>query len=104
MSKDCCRQQSFYADMAKDFTEKVQIEDPDAQFKVLIEEVGELAEALNTGEGYKEELADVLVTAFVLGEVMDIDLDKEYREKMLYNLGKSSEKSGGKVTDDGGKE
>lgn len=52
---------------------------------VLVEEVGELAEAVRRGEpaGAKAEVADVAFLAYALANVLDIDLDAAIRRKFL---------------------
>ncbi len=90
------------------------------QFSVFLEEVEELLEAYNRwevlystssyrpGKGSEklradiaEEIADVLVTVHILGQMMDIDVPGAYEAKMRYNLLKTDVKDGeGKVTDD----
>lgn len=90
-----------YQIQAAQFRNRMHIDDADAQFKCLVEEVGELAEALNCEEDAGEEIADVLVTAFVLADIEEVDVRAEYIDKMEYNLGKTPSKRGGKVTDDG---
>lgn len=78
-------------------------EEVDAQYNVYKEEVEELEKAYNESRYHdvKEELADVLVTLFILAERMDIDIDECYQRKMEYNLQKSGERnSEGKIVDD----
>ena len=89
-----------YQTYAAQFRERTQITDADAQFKCLVEEVGELAEALNCERDPSGEIADVLITAFVLADVLEIDVREAYTEKMAHNLRKSPSKQGGKVVDD----
>lgn len=52
-------------------------------FLWLIEEVGEMAEALrrNDRNGLNEEFADVLAWLFSLGNVLEIDLESAFRTK-----------------------
>jgi NTP pyrophosphatase (non-canonical NTP hydrolase) len=74
-----------------------------AQFDVFQEEVDELEQAFEESDYHavKEEMADVLVTIFVLADRMDIDIDAAYEAKMLYNLSKSGERDeNGKIMDD----
>lgn len=48
-----------------------------------------------------EEIADVLVTTFVLADMLGVDALEAYKRKMEYNMGKSSSKNDdNKVTDD----
>lgn len=89
-----------YQTYAAQFRERTQITDADAQFKCLVEEVGELAEALNCERDPSGEIADVLITAFVLADLLEIDVREAYVEKMTHNLRKSPSKQGGKVVDD----
>lgn len=74
------------------------------QTLVINEEVGELSEAVVTGDevAIKAEAADVLVTVFLLAEQMDFNLHEAYCNKMEYNLTKSGRLQGGKIMDDGG--
>lgn len=74
-----------------------------AQYEVFQEEVDELEEAFEASQydEVKEEIADVLVTLFVLADRMDIDIDEAYQRKMEYNLNKTGERnSDGKIVDD----
>jgi NTP pyrophosphatase (non-canonical NTP hydrolase) len=52
-------------------------------FLWLIEEVGEMAEALRQGDrnGLDEEFADVLAWLFSLGNVLGIDLESSFQTK-----------------------
>lgn len=72
------------------------------QLAVAVEEQGELAEALVTQDEdlIREEIADNLVTTFLLADQLDINAREAYMEKMEYNLGKSGEREGGKIVDD----
>lgn len=59
-----------------------------ARFVELVEEVGELANAIQTEEGYKTKkrrksevnnsICDILFEILLLAEIYKIDLDKEY--------------------------
>lgn len=72
-------------------------------FSVFIEETDELEDAMLNGSvgDVAEEAADVLITVFVLADIMNIDISSAYNEKMLYNIQKSGEKDeNGKVIDD----
>jgi len=73
----------------------------DQQFKMLCEEVGELAEALNTEEmqySVAEELADVIFVARSLAEIRDINITDEVHEVTQENLQKDESTEGQKVT------
>lgn len=52
---------------------------------VLMEEVGELAEAIRRGEKAEAqaEVADVAFMAYALANVLDVDLDAKIRAKFL---------------------
>lgn len=52
---------------------------------VLMEEVGELAEAIRRGEKAEAqaEVADVALMAFALANVLDVDLESAIRAKFL---------------------
>jgi NTP pyrophosphatase (non-canonical NTP hydrolase) len=55
-----------------------------ATFTWLVEEVGELAEAiLNNGKGAEEEIADVLAWLASLANLLNIDLEKAFKMKYL---------------------
>jgi len=76
----------------------------DQQFKALIEEVGELSEALytdGTDEQVAEELADVLFVARSLAELRDIDIGKELNTVIEENIQKDESTDGEKVTKEG---
>lgn len=51
----------------------------------LVEEVGELAEAVRTGEELEKEFADVAAWLASLANLMDVDLEAEFEE--LYGDG-----------------
>ena len=73
----------------------------DQQFKALCEEVGELAEALNTSsERYEvaEEVADVIFVARSLTELRDINITHEVAAVTEENLAKDESTDGQKVT------
>lgn len=73
------------------------------QFKVMVEEVGELAETLVTKqseEEIKKECADVIFTVMVQAELEDIDISDELRRVSEENLKKTSDRAGYKITDD----
>ncbi len=55
-----------------------------ATFTWLVEEVGELAEAiLNNGAGAEEEIADVLAWLASLANLLNVDLEKAFKMKYL---------------------
>ena len=86
-----------------EFIEQAEIGDRDAHFKVMVEEMGELSEALNEDDraAQAEELADLRVTVEVMAELLGVDLDAAFEKKMEYNLRKTASKTeGGKVVDD----
>jgi NTP pyrophosphatase (non-canonical NTP hydrolase) len=71
------------------------------QFKALVEEVGELAETLNTEKGddaVAEELADVIFVARSLAELRDINITSELVETIAENSEKDESVDGNKVT------
>ena len=63
---------------------------------ILIEEVGEFCEAMTKGTGDKaEEIADVVIMAFCIGDLLEIDMHeaitkkmKELEEKQLFECRK----------------
>lgn len=73
----------------------------DAQFKQLVEEIGELAEVVNTNsdiDEVAEELGDVIFVSWTLGIMYDIDVADAVNEVTAENLGKNMEMEGDKVT------
>lgn len=71
------------------------------QFKALVEETGELSEALNresSAEEIEEELADIIFVARSIGEIHDLDLTSAVNAVSDENLQKDSESDGSKVT------
>lgn len=72
----------------------------DQQFKALVEEVGELSEALNRYETdtIAEELADVVFVARSLAELHDINISTEVVDTITENLQKDTATDGSKVT------
>jgi len=73
----------------------------DQQFKALVEEVGELSEALNTEAGddaVAEELADVIFVARSIAELRDINITSELVETIAENNDKDKSTDGQKVT------
>jgi len=76
----------------------------DQQFKALVEEVGELSEALytdGTDEQVAEEIADVLFVCRSLAELRDIDIGKELNTVIEENIQKDESTDGEKVTKEG---
>jgi len=74
------------------------------QFKVLVEEVGEVAEAYHRDapdEEIAEELADVIYVARALAEMRDINISRVLNEVAEENLHKDISTDGDKVTKDG---
>lgn len=51
----------------------------------LVEEVGELADAIKKGdkEALKEEISDVLAWLFSLANILEIDVEVAFREKYI---------------------
>jgi NTP pyrophosphatase (non-canonical NTP hydrolase) len=73
----------------------------DQQFKALVEEVGELSEALNTEVGddaVAEELADIIFVTRSLAELRDINITSELVETIAENSEKDESVDGNKVT------
>lgn len=101
MEREDCVYFDKYQRMATRFVEQNCLDDSEAQFKVTREEVNELWKALGEEDGVPEEMADVVITVFILAEIEGVDLRKEYVDKMEYNLKKSGKKNEhGKVIDD----
>lgn len=74
----------------------------DAQFEVVQEEFEEFEEAYESGSDGElaEEVADCLVTLFVISEMMELDISEAYERKMEYNLEKTGERDmSGKIVD-----
>ena len=87
--------------MAAQFVEQNDMDDPQAQFDVVEEEVEELEDALDGNGSVQEEMADVVVTMHIMADMLGIDLKAAYEKKMEYNLSKSATKDeNNKVTDD----
>ncbi|MHC1580554.1 MazG nucleotide pyrophosphohydrolase domain-containing protein [Methanopyrus sp.] len=65
------------------YGEKDRERGPERTLLWLVEEVGELAEAVRRGdeEGIREELADVIAWAFSLANVVGVDVEELLREK-----------------------
>jgi NTP pyrophosphatase (non-canonical NTP hydrolase) len=92
---------TIYEVMASSFVKENGLDSPEAQFQVVKEEVEELEAALNGRGSSQEEMADVLITVFVLAEIMGVDIHGEYVDKMEYNRKKSGKQDeNGKVIDD----
>ena len=115
---------NIFTELATKFTNDMNLDDPLAQMNVVKEERDELSEAVdrleseigrqvlgtfygvpNVETNIAEELADVIITAFVLADILeeplDMDIRREYIQKMRHNLQKSGEKDeSGKVIDD----
>lgn len=73
----------------------------DQQFKALVEELGELAEAYNTeadDDTVAEELADVIFVARSLAEVRDINITNHVHSVTDENLQKDETTEGQKVS------
>jgi NTP pyrophosphatase (non-canonical NTP hydrolase) len=73
------------------------------QYEVYEEELDEFEIAFHVGSNGSvvEEMADVMITLFLLAEIMNINIGEAYNRKMNYNLGKSPERDkNGKITDD----
>lgn len=71
------------------------------QFRALVEEVGELSEALNTGgedDEVLEELADIVFIAYTLAIMRDESLTDETWDVADENLAKSPSREGEKIT------
>lgn len=62
---------------------------------VLMEEIGELAEAIRRGEteNAQKECADVAFMAFSIANVLDVDLEQAIRAKFLARAEKDVTKS-----------
>ncbi|MEM1623441.1 MAG: MazG nucleotide pyrophosphohydrolase domain-containing protein [Sulfolobales archaeon] len=60
-----------------------------ATFTWLVEEVGELAEAIldNNRKSIKEEIADVIAWTLSLANLLDVDVEEAIREKYYRNAG-----------------
>ncbi len=65
------------------YGEKDRERGPEGTLLWLVEEVGELAEAVRRGdeESIREELADVIAWAFSLANVVGVDVEELLREK-----------------------
>ena len=51
---------------------------------ILMEEVGEFCEAMTKGVGDKaEELADIVIISFCIGDLLGIDMEKAINQKMI---------------------
>lgn len=111
-----------YTRLARSFAHKHDLTgvDVDEQWEVVQEEIRELEDAFNEWQAASaadqmfggsngphalddltEEMADVLFTVHLLGEMLEINLRDRYIEKAKYNLQKSTERDeNGKITDD----
>ena len=90
-----------FEELAAQFVEQNGLDDPSSQFEVFEEEVEELEDAMDGNGVVQEEMADVVITVFILAEIMGVDLSGEYLDKMDYNLKKSGKQDeNGKVIDD----
>ncbi len=60
-----------------------------ATFTWLVEEVGEMAEALLSGDkgSMEEEIADVLAWLLSIANLVGVDVDKAFRKKYVERLG-----------------
>lgn len=75
-----------------------------SQFDVVEEEFEEVESALKheSIDDVAEEIADLIITARILGALMDIDCGAAYKAKMKYNMSKTGKTDeNGKVQDDG---
>jgi len=72
----------------------------DQQFKQLVEEVGELSEALNRDDtaAITEELADIVFVARSLVELRGINITDELTKVIKENRSKDTQTDGQKVT------
>ena len=74
------------------------------QFRCLVEEMGELSEALNENAGYEhigEEIGDVIFVAHTLGVLHGIDVDMTVANIAAENLEKDTGTDGAKITKEG---
>lgn len=73
------------SDLAARFAERDRRSGAAFLLMVLMEEVGELAEAVRRGERdeARAEVADVAFMAYALANVLDVDLDAAIRAKFL---------------------
>jgi NTP pyrophosphatase (non-canonical NTP hydrolase) len=58
----------------------------------LIEEVGELAEAVRKGESIGEEVADVIAWTFSIANLYDVNIEEEITKKYPGNCMKCGKK------------
>lgn len=72
-------------DLATRFAERDRKSGASFLMMVLMEEVGELAEAVRRGEAEdaRAEVVDVAFMAYALANVLDVDLDAAMRAKFL---------------------
>lgn len=106
VSEDLDRDSVNIDGLVRAFNEKHGV-DSDGQFRQLSEEVGELAEAINrdaSDSAIVDECADVCFVARSIAILHDeLDMmppETAVRQKAEYNLRKSTETDGSKVTDD----
>jgi len=71
--------------MRKHYYERDKERGVHATFAWLVEEVGELAEAIlhNDKEGIQEETADVLAWLASIANLMQVDLEEAFRKKYM---------------------
>lgn len=76
---------TLQSDLAARFAERDRKSGAAFLMMVLMEEVGELAEAVRRGERdeARKEVADVAFMAYALASVLDVDLDTAIRQKFL---------------------
>lgn len=58
----------------------------------VVEEVGELAEAVRKGENVGEEIADVIAWIVSLANLLEIDVEREILKKYPMSCGKCGKK------------
>lgn len=86
-----------------EFMCKHDLDEDSEQYKVLVEEVGELGSALLSGDkcDIEEEVCDVLFVARLISVIHGLDdLDVRYNEVGLENVEKNTKKDGKKITKD----
>lgn len=76
---------ALQSDLAARFAERDRQSGASFLALVLMEEVGELAEAIRRGEreGAQKECADVAFMAYSLANVLGVDLEEAIRQKFL---------------------
>ena len=89
-------------DYHSDIQEFVDTHEPtvEQQFRCLVEEIGELAEALNTeqNEAIAEEIGDVIFVAETLAILHGIDANRTTAMVAAENLEKDTGTDGAKIT------